>query len=85
MMPVVGCSVSKGFSRLVEWTYVQLRLSSVRQPFGALILLLVALTAFGGPRRCAARPEAQLSKKEWLITNGALASWYAELAKQSAG
>lgn len=64
---------------------MRLQLRSMRQRFGTVILLLAALTAFGGPQCVAVRSEGQMSKKElkWLIKNGAnqadferLASYY---------
>jgi hypothetical protein len=61
---------------------MQLQLKSVRQCFGTVILLLVALTAFGDPQSVAARSEGPMSKKElkWLTKNGAKQADFERLA-----
>lgn len=61
---------------------MQLQLSSMRQPFGALMLLSVPLAAFGDPQSVAARSECQISKKQlkWLMKDGAKPADFERLA-----
>lgn len=65
-----------------DGTSAQLQLTTLRQPFRALILLSLALAAFGDPQSVAARSEVQMSKKElkWLTKNGAKQADFERLA-----